>query len=139
MILRRLLTGVLLGGLAFPSAALAQAESPAPAPPVASSPSPEVAARARAEFEASKSGKIDRSRYTAEMNARITDSVLADVSAGLRTLGAVKTFTQVRKISNGGLTVYVFRVECENPPTLEVAIGWDRAGKVDFLQLGPAK
>jgi hypothetical protein len=155
MIVRRLLTGVLLGGLAFAPAAAAEPEaSPAPAastapataesdrplpPPVASVPSPEIAARARAEFEANKNGKIDRARYTSEMNARITDGALAEVSSTLRSLGTVKTFTQVRKITNGSLTLYVFRVECEKPPLIEVAIGWDPTGKVDYLQLGPAR
>ena len=153
MIVRRLLAGVLLGGLAFAPAAAAEPEaqpapavSPAPAesdrplpPPVASVPSPEIAARARAEFEANKIGKIDRARYTPEMNARITDGALAEVSSVLRALGTVKTFTQIRKITNGSLTLYVFRVECEKPPLIEVAIGWDPAGKVDYLQLGPAR
>jgi hypothetical protein len=154
MIVRRLLAGVLLSGLAFAPAAAAEPEaSPAPAasapapaetdrplpPPVASVPSPEIAARARAEFEANKSGKIDRTRYTPEMNARITDGALAELSSALRSLGTVKTFTQVRKITSGTLTLYVFRVECEKPPLIEVAIGWDPAGKVDYLQLGPAR
>jgi hypothetical protein len=155
MIVRRLLTGVLLTALALPTAVAAEPEAvPAPAaslapdpaeserplpPPVASTPSPEVAARARAEFEANRSGKIDRTRYTPEMNARITDTALVEVSSALRSLGGVKTFTQVRKISNGGLTLYVFRVECEKPPPVELAIGWDPGGKVDFLQLGPVK
>jgi hypothetical protein len=155
MIVRRLLTGVLLSGLAFAPAAAAEPEaSPAPAassvpapadtdrplpPPIASVPSPEIATRARAEFEANKIGKIDRARYTPEMNARITDAALSEVSAVLRSLGTVRTFTQVRKITSGTLTLYVFRVECEKPPLIEVAIGWDPAGKVDYLQLGPAR
>ncbi len=155
MIVRRLLTGVLLSGLVLPLAAAAEPEaSPAPAsssapapadperrlvPPVASVLSPEIAARARVEFEANKSGKIDRARYTPEMNARISDTALAEVSATLRSLGTVKTFTQVRKITNGTLTLYVFRVECEKPPLIDVAIGWDPTGKVDYLQLGPAR
>ena len=154
MTVRRFLTGVLLGGLAFapasaePEAAPAPAASSAPGPaetdrppppPVASMPSPEIAARARSEFEANKSGKIDRARYTPEMNARITDAALAEVSAALRALGTVKTFTQVRKITNGSLTLYVFRVDCEKPPQIDLAIGWDTAGKVDYLQLGPVR
>jgi hypothetical protein len=155
MIVRRFLTGVLLSGLAFAPAAAAEPEaSPAPAatsapapaetdrplpPPVASVPSPEIAARARAEFEANKNGRIDRARYTPEMNARITDAALAEASSALRSLGTVKTFIQVRKITSGALTLYVFRVECEKPPLIEVAIGWDPAGKVDYLQFGPQR
>jgi hypothetical protein len=154
MFVRGLATGVLLTGLAWGPAAAAEPESsPAPAatapapldserplpPPVASIPSPEIAARARAEYEANKSGRIDRARYTADMNARITDSALAELSSALRSLGSVKVFTQVRKITSGGLSVYVFRVECEKPPPIEVAIAWNQAGKVDYLQLGPVR
>ena len=153
MIVRRLFTGVLLAGLSLPMLAAAEPEaSPAPAatpgqaetdrpppPPVASAPSPEVAARARAEFESNRSGKIDRTHYTPEMNARITDAALAEVSAALKSLGTVKTFNQVRKITNGSTSYYVFRVECEKPPTIELAIGWDSSGKIGFLQFGPVR
>lgn len=172
MIVRRLLTGVLLTGLAAPllaaapharepralpdsipapppgavSRVFARAEqadpSPAPAasaepeiaPVPASSVSPEVGARARAEFEANRSGRIDRTRYTADMSARISDTALAEVSAALKPLGAVRSFTQVRKITQGAQAVYVFRIEFDKPPAVEQAIGWNAAGKIDYLQ-----
>ncbi len=124
---------------AEPSPAATAAPSPAageapPPPAVASTPSPEVAARARAELEANRSGKIDRTHYTADMAARMTDASLAEVSTSLKALGAVKSFTQIRKITQGALTLYVFRVEFEKPPIVEEAIAWNAAGKVDFLQ-----
>ncbi|HZW52473.1 MAG TPA: hypothetical protein VFF00_00500, partial [Candidatus Elarobacter sp.] len=124
-----------------PAASGAPAAEPEPAVPrpTASSPSPEIAARARAEFEANRSGKIDRSHYTAEMNARISDTALAEAATALKALGQVKGFTQVRKITQGSLTLYVFRIECEKPPVVEEAIAWNAAGKVDFLQFGPAR
>ncbi|MDB5069179.1 MAG: hypothetical protein JWM87_290 [Candidatus Eremiobacteraeota bacterium] len=116
------------------------ATSPAPtaedAPVAASVPSPETAARARAVFDAYRAGKIDRAQYTTGMNARITDSALAEAMAALKSLGTVKAFTQVRKVTQGAQVVYVFRVECEKPPVIEEAIGWNAAGKVDFLQFG---
>ncbi|MEA2719133.1 MAG: hypothetical protein QOJ39_997 [Candidatus Eremiobacteraeota bacterium] len=180
MIVRRLLTGVLLAGLAAPLLAAAPhareprapretipapppgvvtrvfaraepadpspaaaAASPAPAgdesPSPASSPSPEVAARARAVFEANRTGRIDRAGYTADMNARITDTALADAAASLKALGAVKSFTQVRKVTQAGQVLYVFRIECEKPPVIEEAIAWNAAGKIDFLQFGAAR
>ena len=70
----------------------------------------------------------------ADMSARMTDANLAEVSTSLKALGAVKSFTQVRKITQGALTLYVFRVEFEKPPVVEEAIAWNAAGKVDFLQ-----
>ena len=167
MVVRRLLSSVILGGLAAPLLAAAPlpapppgvtgtrvfaradaepsaipstapspaAEEPAPPRPAsASTPSPEVAARARAELEANRTGKIDRTHYTADMAERMTDASLAEVSTSLKALGAVKSFTQVRKITQGALTLYVFRVEFEKPPIVEEAIAWNAAGKVDFLQ-----
>jgi hypothetical protein len=166
MVVRRVLSGVILGGLAapllaaaplpapppgvtgtrvfaradaepsaVPSAAPPAAAEPAPPrPAAASTPSPEIAARARAELEANRAGKIDRTHYTADMAARMTDATLAEVSTSLKALGAVKSFTQVRKFTQGALTLYVFRVEFEKPPVVEEAIAWNAAGKVELLQ-----
>jgi hypothetical protein len=163
MIVRRLLAGLLLTGVAAPALASAprphaagradvvqipatagrvfvraqaadDAESPAPNVGTAASiPSPEIAARARAVFEANRAGKIDRSQYTDEMNRYIDDKALA-TAAELTSLGEVKNFNQVRKITQGRLAVYVFRIDFVKGPPIEEAIGWTAAGKVDFLQ-----
>jgi hypothetical protein len=111
----------------------------AESPVAASVPSPEIAARARVEFEANRAGRIDRTHYSAEMNEKITETALADAAAGLRRLGEIRRFVQVRKISFGGTAVYVFKVECERAPAIEQVIGWNAAGKVDYLQFGPAR
>jgi hypothetical protein len=164
MIVRRLLAGLLLTVLAAPALASAphprerrpaevvqlpmtasrvivraeasdDAEPAAPSPgAAASTPSPEVAARARAVFEANRAGKIDRSLYTDEMNGYIDDKALAAESAQLTSLGDVKSFNQVRKITQGRLTVYVFRIDFVKGSTIEQAVGWNVAGKIDFLQ-----
>ena len=173
MIVRRLLAGALLTGLAVPTLAAAphareprtardvvvktvpaysgrvfaraeaapeESAAPAPAeppaPPAASMPSPEIAAKARAVFEANRAGKIDRTQYTADMNGRITDAALAQASGELRTLGEVKSFIQVRKVTHGALTVYVFRIELAKPPAIEQTIGWNPAGQVRYLSFG---
>jgi hypothetical protein len=102
-------------------------------------PSLDVAARARAAFDANRAGKIDRTAYSAEMSAKITDDGLAHVAAELRALGNVKSFVQVRKITAGTLVAYVFRIETEKPPVVEETISWDAAGKIDLLQFGPAR
>ena len=123
--------------------AASPAAPPEPTPPIeasphaASTPSAEVAARARAEFDANRSGKIDRTRYTDEMNGIISGAALAQAAAQLKTLGTVKTFTQVRKVTKGPLTIYVFRIECEKPPPIEESIAWNTAGKVEYLSFGP--
>jgi hypothetical protein len=171
MIVRRLLVGLLLTGLAVPALAAAPhpreprqvrdslppipagstgrvfaraesgAEPPGPAEPAespvaASIPSAEIAARARAEFEANRAGRIDRAHYTAELNEKITDAALAEASANLRRLGEVRRFVQVRKVTQGSLAVYVFKIECERAPAIEQTIGWNAAGKVDVLAFG---
>jgi hypothetical protein len=126
--------------------ARAEAESPAsaePSPaasmPAASIPSPEIAARARAAFDASRAGKIDRSTYSTDMNAIITDAALARVAIELRSLGDIKHFVQVRKMTQGTASAYVFRIEGEKPPPIEEIISWDAAGKIDYLRFGPAR
>jgi hypothetical protein len=145
MIVRRLLAGVLLAGLAVPTLGaeppLAPSAEPSPAAsgPAASIPSPEIAARARAAFEANRAGKIDRAAYSAEMSAKITDDGLAHVAVELRALGTVKTFVQVRKITMGALVAYVFRIESEKPFAVEETISWDAAGKIDVLQFGQVR
>jgi hypothetical protein len=124
----------------------AASASPAPSPVAApdgpgpaASPSPEIAARARSEFDANRAGKIDRAHYTAELNGVITDDLLASAAATLRSLGPVKTFVQIRRISSKGQTVYVFRIEFDGAsPAIEEMVGWDTAGKVAFLSFGRA-
>jgi hypothetical protein len=102
-------------------------------------PSPEIAMRARVEFEATRAGKIDRSHYTPEMNGVITDAGLAEASTQLQTLGLVKSFVQVRRITHGASSVYVFRIECDNTPVLEETIGWNAAGRIEYLAFGPVR
>ena len=145
MIVRRFLACVLLAGLAAPTLAAEPAPppsaepSPAASGPAASIPSPEIAARARAVFDANRAGKIDRAGYSAEMSAKITEDGLARVAAELRSLGTVKSFVQVRKITMGSVVAYVFRIESEKPPAVEQTISWDAAGKIDVLQFGPVR
>ncbi|MDB5092756.1 MAG: hypothetical protein JWO85_857 [Candidatus Eremiobacteraeota bacterium] len=125
---------------------VAQAPSPAAAASGApasgagpAGPSLEIAQRARAEFEAHRAGKIDRSHYTPEMNGVITDARLAEAATELQTLGMVKSFVQVRRITHGGSSMYVFRIECDNAPVVEETIGWNADGKVDYLAFGPVR
>ncbi len=167
MIVRRLLAGLLLTGLAAPALASAPrphevppaavvqlpttgsrvfaradaAGEPEPAAPnaAASIPSPEIAARARVVFDANRAGKIDRTQYTDEVNGYVDDKALAAAAVQLTSLGDVKNFNQVRKVTQGRLTVYVFRIDFVKGPAIEQAIGWNAAGKVDFLQFTAAR
>ncbi len=113
--------------------------SPGPSGGPSAVPAAELALRARAEFDAHRAGKIDRSHYTPEMNAVITDAQLGRASTELQSLGAVKNFAQVRRITHGATSIYVFRIECENAPVVEETIAWNAAGKVDYLSFGPVR
>lgn len=112
----------------------------------ASSPSASPAAidphvvRSRGELDAWIAGKIDRSHYTDAANAQLNDGVVAQVSAQLAQLGAVKTFTQLRRMSQeggGGSNGYAFKVEAEKPPVLEMLIGFDKDDKVAAIFFRP--
>jgi hypothetical protein len=134
--------GPLAQSLSSPAPSSAPASSaPAPAsePGTTSGPSAEIALRARIEFDAHRAGKIDRSHYTPEMNEVITDVRLVHASSELQSLGMVKTFAQVRRITHAGSSIYVFRIECENAPVVEETIAWNAAGKVDYLSFGPVR
>jgi hypothetical protein len=132
-----------------PASSVPPSSAPAPGAPPSGTPasepgttaglSPEIALRARAEFDAHRAGKIDRSRYTPEMNGIITDALLVRASSELQSLGTVKTFSQVRRITHGATSIYVFRIECENAPVVEETIAWNAAGKVDYLSFGPVR
>ncbi len=117
----------------------AAAESPEPSMPAASIPSPETAARARAAFEANRAGKIDRAAYSSEMSAAMSDASVARAAVLLRSIGEVKSFVQVRKMTQGSASAYVFRIEGEKAPAIEWTIAWDAAGKIDYLRFGPAR
>ncbi|MBV8581332.1 MAG: hypothetical protein JOZ86_11970 [Candidatus Eremiobacteraeota bacterium] len=123
-----------------PAPSASPAASSAPGSPFpASTPSAEVAAKARAVFDANRAGAIDRTQYTDAMNTIITAAALAQTAAQLSALGEVKRFTQVRKVTQGALTLYVFRVELAKPPAIEQAIAWDADGRVQYLSFGPAR
>ena len=118
------------------SPAPAATDEPQAPPPLATGPSPEITARARAVFEANRAGKIDRTQYTAEMNGLITDAALAHASLELRSLGEVKSFIQVRKITHAAVTLYVFRIELAKAAVIEQVVGWNEAGQVRYLSFG---
>jgi len=125
---------VALLGASPPPAATPAPDDAAARPAATATVSPEIAARARVELDAARSGSVDRTHYAPEITAHLTDASVSEVSSVLKPLGAVKSFTQVRKISQGSLILYVFKVEFEKPPIIEEAIAWNAAGKVEFLQ-----
>ena len=66
-------------------------------------------ARARGIFEGLQQGTIDRSLFTADANAYFSTQALADFSAGLGPLGALKDFVQTGRQLRGGMVLRVYR------------------------------
>lgn len=66
-------------------------------------------ARARCIFEGLQQGTIDRSLFTADANAYFSTQALADFSAGLGPLGALKDFVQTGRQLRGGMVLRVYR------------------------------
>lgn len=88
-------TALILAGFTFAcSAGVAVARpTPSPTPVPTATPSippedPAIARIARHEFVAWQAGNIDRTRYTTDLAAKATDSVVTELSAKLSALGA---------------------------------------------------
>ncbi|MGD0051928.1 MAG: hypothetical protein ABSD03_08920 [Vulcanimicrobiaceae bacterium] len=142
---RLLLLFPLVAGLAT---APAEAQSPPPAAasalPAAASPGPTATidpaqtARARAEFDAWRSGAIDRSHYDAALNAKISDGNVAEMASALRTLGPIASFSQLQRgAENSGSAYYIYKVVGGTPPPLAMYISFDASGKIDGIAFRP--
>jgi hypothetical protein len=152
---RRLLFFCLAVVLATATApALAQPEMPTP-PPIwtpTPSPTPTAAAvpgpaatidpvqtaRARAEFDAWRTGTIDRSHYESAFGIKISDADIGQVAAHLRSVGTVTSFTQLQHGSGGGGSNYfIYKIVGSTPPPIAMLIAFDAAGKIDNIAFQP--
>ncbi|HTJ26420.1 MAG TPA: hypothetical protein VMA36_09650 [Candidatus Limnocylindria bacterium] len=140
MIARRHLASGLLVGLAVPLLAAAPTPAPSPSPvatpamgAAASIPSPELAAKARVEFDAWQHGKVDLNRYLPAVRRQFDAMTVTDVSTHvLAPLGSLTSFTQIRRTTFQGMSLYVFRAVCANG-AVDQMISWDDAGRVIFI------
>jgi hypothetical protein len=99
---------------------------------------PAIAARVRAEFLAWQNGEIDRSRYSAEQNARLTDAGIAKLAPQLRQLGAIRSVTLfTHGKSNRGEMVYLYVVTCDNG-TSHVIFALDADDKISIFSIKPS-
>jgi hypothetical protein len=139
MFTRRLLLFCLLAGstsapaLAQPTAAPAASPVPGPVATI----DPTQTARARAEFDAWRVGTIDRSHYDAQLNAKIPEGGIGQLSGQLRTLGDVVSFSQLERGTDGGSTYYVYKIVGSVPPPLAMFISFDGTGKIDAIAFRP--
>lgn len=65
--------------------------------------------QARKILEGFQKGTIDRSLFTSNANAYLSDQALKDLAAGLAPLGAIQDVTQTSRGSRGGMILRVYR------------------------------
>jgi hypothetical protein len=117
----------------------APAASTAPVPAASSVPAPaptedpNVIKLARAQYDAFASGKVDQSLYPQPVPA----AAIAQVQAGLSSLGAVKSVTLVKTTSVQGSQVYVYKFTCANGAAIETLALKD--GKISGIYFSPAQ
>ena len=105
---------------------LAAAAAPAPAP----GEDPAVTARAKRVWDELMSGRIDRSQFTDRFNATLTDAVLPQATAQLRTLGTPSSWLFTGKTAVPGATAYDYRLTFANGVSLTVTMTIADDGKV---------
>ena len=127
--------------------ALAQQQPSAPT--TAAAENPTMTTLARAQIEAFRAGKIDRSAYTSEASAHITDVLVSQVSQLLNRGGPVKTFAYSGNVLQSGVQVAQYNVTFDHPiatpemPTLPTTANWvesiatDQSGKISYLLFAP--
>jgi hypothetical protein len=129
---RRLLCICLLAGLTS-APALAQPAPSTPVPGPVATIDPGQTARARAEFDAWRTGTIDRTHYDTQLNTRIAQSNVAQLAGQLRAVGDVVSFSQLERGTENGSTFYVYKVVGSVPPPLAMFISFDSVGKIDAI------
>jgi hypothetical protein len=140
--------------LVFPVAAHAQSAVPiaTSSPTAAASTSPKSSASpvaqatlspaaidklAHEEYEAWKLGVVDRTRYSAQVTDALTEAILTNVHTGLTAEGAVRTFTQTRKVVQDGFVGYTYRIVAEHG-RFDMDIAVDNDGLISGLRFTPA-
>ena len=118
-----------------------------PMPDLSATPeNPAVTAMARAQIETIRSGKIDRSQYSNELNGAITDTMFSLWSQMFAVGGAVTSFTYAGTAPVNGVPIAQYAVVFENPivaPRLPSTNQWnesiavDSTGKIAYLSFAP--
>lgn len=111
---------------------------PAPAPSETALPGENAAvnAKVRSEFFAWQRGQIDRTRYAPAASEAFNDALVAKVAAELNAFGAPSAFIYRGKTQPTGVTIYAYRVTCQNSDVW-MTIGFDQAGKIVGIAFQP--
>jgi len=93
--------------------------------------------QARAIFTGLQKGEVDRSLFTANMNAYFTAEALADFAASLGPLGAATSVTQSGQALRGGMTLRRFAITAGGR-NLGVTAFIMPDGKIEQFLIAPA-
>ncbi len=131
------LGATLFSTVAVPAAAATPAAKATATP--AATPDPVVTATAKTFYHALAAGTIDRSKLSADANAKLTDQTVKDVAAKLGPLGDPVTFDFVKSARQGGSTLYAYVLAFVSGDKLEYVVGIDAEGKVSAVALRPVQ
>jgi CubicO group peptidase (beta-lactamase class C family) len=107
-------------------------DAPSPAP----GEDPKITALARAQFDALRSGTLERSAFTAAMNDALTPELIERARASLADLGPAFRFTFVSRSKQGTVDTYVYKIDCTQGAAREL-LTVDAAGKIAGLYFRP--
>lgn len=96
-----------------------------------------MTAGVKRQFLAWQSGKIERGDYDADMNSGLPDTVVAQISAQLQSLGAPTKFTYIDCTLTSDSRVYTYGAETPKIK-LRILYALDRSGKISGLWFRPA-
>jgi hypothetical protein len=99
-------------------------------PASASAEDPAITERFRQALSSLLEGKIDRSQYTAQVNAALTPDVLATTAAQLKSLGTIAKIAYLRSTKIAAGTLYSYRVTFSAGQTLTWQFVLDPSGKI---------
>lgn len=89
--------------------------SPPPLPPPKPAPEdPKIRKLAVQQFVAWQGGAVDRSRYSDDINAQLSDDMLDASEKALAALGALQTATFKGISTAKGIRIYVYTMTCEH-------------------------
>ena len=115
----------------------AQVRAATPTPTASAPPEdPAVTQVARAELDAWQSGKVDRSKYSADAQKHITNDLVANIAKQMGPLGAPTSFKYVGHAQQYGMDLTQY--EAVFPQiTLTESISIDPTGKIVFIYFTP--
>jgi len=119
--------------------ALHPALAQAVVPKAAAGEDPAVTARAKRVWDALLSGTLDRSEFTAGLNAELTPEALRGPVAELKAMGSPTAWSYAGKTVTGGATSYVYRLVFADGSRVTLTMDVTADGKLAEFDATPAE